>query len=290
MKILRKLFGGLELTWPKLIIWAVIMGVLVGGLMLIPVSDQSSVKDIGTNFEWWILFGIIIVANSKSPVDSAAKAFVFFLISQPLIYLVQVPFASLGWELFGYYKYWFYWTLATIPMGAVGHFVKRGDVISSVILAPMTVFLTEHMLGYGRSAVLDFPHHLASAVFCAVFIVISILGIARTKNAKIVFWLIEAAAVIVLVVIVIVRGGGSVVRSYTFHSGNYNLGLDSTSEVVASTNIQESDIREFNGNYYLDLTVTDDENASVTVSTNGTEKTYLIRYSDEEGVTLTLQE
>ncbi len=41
--------------------------------------------------------------------------FFFFLISQPLIYLLQVPFSSMGFELFIYYKYWFIWTLLTIP-------------------------------------------------------------------------------------------------------------------------------------------------------------------------------
>ena len=265
------------------------MGVLVGGLMLIPVSDQSSVKDIGTNFEWWILFGIIIVSNSKSPVDSAAKAFVFFLISQPLIYLVQVPFSEMGWGLFGYYKYWFYWTLATIPMGAVGHFVKRGDLISSVILAPMTVFLTVYVLSYGRSAVRDFPHHLASAVFCAVFIVISILGIARTKYAMIASWVIEALSIIVVVIIVIVRGGSDD-RSYTFRSESYDLGLDSTSEIVAAANTREESIHEFEGSYYLDVTIMGDDPASVTIETGGHEKTYLISYSDDEGVKLTLKE
>ena len=145
MSVLRKLFGGLDITWPKLIICAVVIGAAVGGLMLIPGVDDTSVKDIGTTFEWWILFGVVIVSNSKSPVDSAAKAFVFFLISQPLIYLVQVPFSDMGWGLFGYYKNWIIWTLATIPMGAVGHFVRRGDVISSLILAPMTVFLAAHL-------------------------------------------------------------------------------------------------------------------------------------------------
>ncbi|MBQ8108162.1 MAG: hypothetical protein IJ129_05390 [Ruminococcus sp.] len=104
MKALEKLFGGIELTWKKLIIWAVAMGVLVGGLMLVPAFKETSMQDIGVGFEWWILFGVIIVSNAKSPVDSALKSFVFFLISQPLIYLVQVPFSSMGWGLMGYYK------------------------------------------------------------------------------------------------------------------------------------------------------------------------------------------
>ena len=36
----------------------------------------------------------------RQPLICAAKVFVFFLISQPLIYLFQVPFSQDGWGLF----------------------------------------------------------------------------------------------------------------------------------------------------------------------------------------------
>ncbi|MBR6044014.1 MAG: hypothetical protein IKP47_00115 [Ruminococcus sp.] len=51
MQTIKKLYGGLNITWPRLIIAAAAIGLIVGGIMLIPVSDQSSLKDIGTNFE-----------------------------------------------------------------------------------------------------------------------------------------------------------------------------------------------------------------------------------------------
>lgn len=63
---------------------------------------------------------LIIMANCQKPLESACKTFVFFLISQPLIYLLQVPFSSMGWGLFGYYWNWFIWTLLTFPMAFVG--------------------------------------------------------------------------------------------------------------------------------------------------------------------------
>ena len=48
------------------------------------------------------------------------------MISQPLVYLVQVPFNhELGWGLFYYYIPWIWWTLATIPMAFVGYFIKK---------------------------------------------------------------------------------------------------------------------------------------------------------------------
>ena len=64
---------------------------------------------MGVSFESWIFFTVIIMANCyrqedtkdgsffekiRQPLICAAKVFVFFLISQPLIYLFEVPFSE----------------------------------------------------------------------------------------------------------------------------------------------------------------------------------------------------
>ena len=82
---MKKLFGQLNLTWPKLVIFAVIAGVWTGAMAALPFTKDTSFADISISFEWWVLFGILIIVNSQSPVDSALKCFVFFLISQPLV-------------------------------------------------------------------------------------------------------------------------------------------------------------------------------------------------------------
>ena len=107
MKIIKKIFGGIDLTWKKLILSAIIIAIYTAFVAVIPITKNTSFRDISATFEWWILFGIIIICNSKSNLDSALKCFVFFLISQPLIYLFQVPFSWLGCGLFSYYNYWF---------------------------------------------------------------------------------------------------------------------------------------------------------------------------------------
>ena len=106
-KLIQKLFGGIDLTWPKLILFAIIAGVLTAVIAIIPALLYTSFHAITATFEVWILFGILIILNSKSNLDSALKCFVFFLISQPLVYLIQVPFSWQGWGLFQYYRYWF---------------------------------------------------------------------------------------------------------------------------------------------------------------------------------------
>ena len=89
-------------------------------MALVPALHDTSFHTIAVTLEVWILFGILIIMNSRSNLDAALKCFVFFLISQPLVYLIQVPFSPLGWQLFGYYQFWFIWTLLCFPMGFVG--------------------------------------------------------------------------------------------------------------------------------------------------------------------------
>jgi len=91
MKNLKRMFGGIDLTWKKLIIFAVIAGVYTAVMAILPFTENTSFEDITISFEVWILFGILIITNSRSPKDSAMKCFVFFLISQPIVYLLQVP-------------------------------------------------------------------------------------------------------------------------------------------------------------------------------------------------------
>ena len=181
---MKKLFGGLDLTWKKLIIWAIIAGVYTGVTTLIPGTMDTSIRDISISFEWWILFGIIIIMNSKTPVESAMKCFVFFLISQPLVYLVQVPFHEMGWELFGYYKPWFIWTLFTIPMGFIGNYMKQDKWWGLLILTPMLAFLGFHYHGFLSEARSFFPNHLLSAIFCAVTMIIYPLAIFNDKKVR----------------------------------------------------------------------------------------------------------
>ena len=100
--MIRKVFGGIRMTWPRLILFAVISG-LVTGLVALLVPDGSSFRQIAVTFEAWIVLAIIVVVNCEKPLEAACKTFVYFLISQPLVYLVQVPFNSLGFGLLKYY-------------------------------------------------------------------------------------------------------------------------------------------------------------------------------------------
>ena len=166
MPLLKKLFGGIKPTWTKVIIFAILAGIYTAVMALLPFTKDTSFADITIRFEVWILFGILIITNSTSPKDSALKCFVFFLISQPLVYLIQVPFSGLGWGLFGFYKYWFLWTLLTLPMGYIGYYLKQNKWWGLLILTPTLLLLGRHYALYLGQMLYYPPRHLLSMIFC----------------------------------------------------------------------------------------------------------------------------
>ena len=161
-----KLFGGIRMTWPKVLIFAVASAILTAAVLIIPIFLNTSIIEIGVSYEAWILFAIIIMVNCDKPIESAVKTFVFFLISQPLIYLLQVPFYEFGFEIMNYYRFWIFPTLLTFPMAFVGWYLKKRSWLSLLILSPMIVLLSLIGAGYAQKAILNFPNHLLAALFC----------------------------------------------------------------------------------------------------------------------------
>lgn len=194
----KKLFGGLEITWPKLIIASIIMGVYTAIVaMLVP--EGNSFHDIAVTPEWWVLLAILIIVNSKKPLDAALKTFVFFLISQPLVYLVQVPFSSMGWRLFGYYPYWFGITLLTFPGAFIGWYIKKDKWYSGVILSVMTVLLALTGVSFIYSFVETPPSHLITIIYCFTMIPIFIFAIFKNKTPRIITAAITALSLLIYI-------------------------------------------------------------------------------------------
>ena len=193
---MKKLFGGINLTWPRVIIGAVIAGVVTAVFAIVPIFLNTSFHTITATFEVWILFGIFIIMNSKSNLDSALKCFVFFLISQPLVYLIQVPFSSMGWGLFGYYGYWFIWTLLCFPMGFVGYYMKKDKWWGYLILLPMILLTGMSYMNYFSDCQFSFPRYILITLFCAVAMILYPVCIFRDKRIRITGAAIGAAAVV----------------------------------------------------------------------------------------------
>lgn len=193
-KVFKKIFGGLNLTWPKLIIFSIIMGIYAA-LMAMLVPDGNSFHDIAVTPEWWVLPAIIIIVNSKKPLEAALKTFVFFLISQPLVYLIQVPFNQMGWSIFGFYPYWFKITLLTFPGAFIGWFIKKDKWYSGIILALVTAFLAITGVSYIFSFIENPPSHLISIIYCFISVIVYIFAIFKDKIPRLITAVITAIAI-----------------------------------------------------------------------------------------------
>lgn len=192
MKI-GKLFKNQEMTWKKVIIFAVASAVLTAVLKLIPVLEDTSFQDIAINLECWILFAMFIIVNCKKWQEATIKTFVFFLISQPLIYLIQVPFSSFGFQLFDYYRYWFVLTVLTLPGAFIAYQVKRKNWLSVLVLSVATAFLGYMAADYFWTVKAAFPHHVLSMCFCVVLAFFLIFTLLEDKVHRVV-----ASAVVVV--------------------------------------------------------------------------------------------
>lgn len=196
MNKVKKLFGGLNLTWPKLIIFSVVIAIITAGIALIPGLLYTSFSTIVATLEVWILFGIIIIMNSKSNMDSALKCFVFFLISQPLIYLFQVPFSRLGFGIFQYYKFWFIMTILCLPMGYFGYYIKKDKWYGYLILLPMIAAVLYSYYQYLRYFTFDLPNYILICIFCAVTAIFYPIVLFNNKKIKLYGSIISSIAII----------------------------------------------------------------------------------------------
>ena len=225
---IKKLFGGINITWPKLIISAVIAGALTAVIAMIPQLHYTSLHSITTTFEVWILFGIIIIMNSKSNLDAALKCFVFFLISQPLVYLIQVPFSPMGWQLFTYYPYWFIWTLFCFPMGFVGYFMKKGKWWGYLILLPMIALTAMAYNTYFLYFLFYMPRYILVCLFCVCAMILYPVIIFEDKRIKIVG---AAIGIVIVIALTVIRLLNPPVYSTEIMGNNEEHAFDNTYKV-----------------------------------------------------------
>ena len=201
---MKKIFGGINLTWPKLIIAAIIVGIYTAIMAMLPIVKDTSFSDLTVTFEVWIFFGIFIIMNSKSAKDSSLKCFVFFLISQPLVYLIQdIINGSILFKT--YYRYWFMWTIGCIPMGFVGYYLKKDKWWGLLILIPMLLLTAEEGMGYFSKMMFSFPRHFLTTIFCISALIFYPLAIFKSKKIKITGVIISGILIILMILLCIIN-------------------------------------------------------------------------------------
>lgn len=186
MKSIKDLFFNKEMSWKKVIIFAIITGVYTALINLIPFLRNTSLQDIAINLECWILFALIIILNCDNYKEASIKCFVFFLISQPLIFLIEAPFDPLGFGIFIHYRYWFILTILTIPGAIIAYQLKRKNWLSVVVLSIANIFLAILAIDYLKSCINNFPNHLLSLLFCIFLAVILTLVVFDDRKHQLV--------------------------------------------------------------------------------------------------------
>ena len=266
MEKIKKYFGEFNMTWSRVILLAIITAVYTALINQVSFLESTSFQDIAINLECWFLFAIFIIVNCKKWWEASLKCFVFFLVSQPLIYLIEVPFYEYGWEIFRYYESWFKITLLTLPGAAIAFQLKRKNWISVLVLSVAIGYLSAASVGYFRTAMANFPYHLLSAIFCLTLTVFFVLVLLDEKKHRITSLAVVTAVLIAFVIFT----GKDNSKDMFLDEGNWTFSVKGESvvtvEIVDGNHVTMTAKRE--GNTFISF-----ENA------DGTEKNYLVTVS-----------
>ena len=278
MSVVKKIFGQIEMKWWKVIAFAVVMGVYTGVIALL-VSPSSWYHDIAETVERWILPAVFVIVNCKKPLEAALKTFVFFLISQPLVYLVQVPFAEMGWELFKYYKYWFIVTLLTFPGAFIGWFIKKDNILSGLILSVVLVIIAGKGVMYVRDCMRgEVSQNLGGAIYCFLVALLLIFVILSDFKARLTAALITLAFTAGFFAFKVAKNDPALAVNGYLDVGKYGITLDWTASssdpgvidaVVGESLSGEPDVKISvykNGEAVLTLTAPDGKTVSFDAS------------------------
>lgn len=210
MEKLRELFYEKNITWKKLIIYSVVIAIISALCIRLPFIKDTSISDISVTFDLWIIFALIIILNSKNVKDAILKTFVFFLISQPLIYLFEslydCLFNNMGFiETFklyinNYYIHgpWLLLTFLVIPGSYIAYLIKKDNIISSLVLSVASSYYCYIFVSYLFS-----QYHYLSAIFCLLMVIILPLILFKNKKNKLICYLVNIIAIIVTIIICI---------------------------------------------------------------------------------------
>lgn len=207
---MKKIFGQTNISWKNLIIFSILIGISVGLINRIPFLYNTSFRDIAIYLEMWIILAIFIIINCKSWKEAVSKCFVFFLISQPLIYLSEILIDTLVnkanfKDIFILYfrNYyigggWFFLTLLTIPGSFIAYQIKKNNVLAALILSVATFYLSFTGTGVLLNTLNNhFPYHILNGMICIFMSFKLIFLILEKKKERIISIIITIIGIII---------------------------------------------------------------------------------------------
>lgn len=205
---MKRIFGSWHMTWLRVILFAMAAGIYTGLVMLPPFLKETSFQDIGISYEWWVIFAVVLVVHCRRGWEAMLKCFVFFLISQPLVYLVEILFGALefsqGWLY--YRSIWLPMTFLTLPGGFIAYFCKKQNPLGAVILGLGNTIQAVMALHYFGVAFQHFPRHLLSALVSLASIFVMSFCIQKQRKNQIISLLVPLVLAILLVVLAKLSG------------------------------------------------------------------------------------
>lgn len=243
----------IEMNWRRVLLLSVASAVVTALLNCIPTLARTSFAAPAETLELWVVLAVLIIMNCSNVKEAMLKTFVFFLISQPLIYLIEVPFKEAGWSLFQYYPFWGVITVLTIPGAALAFRVKKGDILSAVILSVANFLLLLNGLSRISIVVYEFPRYLITLIFCLFFPFWFIVSLLKEKKSRIIAFLLAIAMILALICMYVVFPRDSTL-SYLVEEGNWKL--ESVSPSGLQVQVGEDDMTlksHMNGEYTVIL-------------------------------------
>lgn len=277
MKALRKLFFGIRPTWPRVLLFAAATAVVTALALIIPAIADTSISNIGVAFECWFVFALLIILNCEKPLEAGMKTFVFFLVSQPLIYLLQVPFYFDGWRIFNYYPRWGLITLLTFPGAMVAWYVKKDKLWSALILSVATAYLAGSCVSYFRSCVWHFPYGLAAGLFCGVMAVLLIFVLLKNRKGRLLAGAVTLLTALVFLLWPLLHAPSSL-AGYPLPEG-HDWFITSQSDSVGEVRVSDGELAVSADRYGTETLILEDE--------NGETITIRVEYSGKNGLTFT---
>lgn len=248
---IKKLFGNFNMTWSRVLILSAAAAIYTAFVNIVPLFNDTSVQDIAVYLDWWFVFAIFIVVNCNKWWEASLKCFVFFLVSQPLIYLIEVPFSSLGWSLFGYYGYWAKITLLTLPGAAAAFLLKKKNWLSVLVLSVATGYFAYSCVMYFTMAVWNFPHHILSCI-CSVFLALFFIFILLDKKELRTAALILFVLILIIFVIISLISASDNTKTIDLGDGEWSYTVEDDSIVaveIGQNNIAAVSPRKSGGTY-----------------------------------------
>lgn len=196
---MKRLYGGLKMRWLTVVLFAVIAGAYTAAVMLIPRLSGTSFQDIAITFEWWVIFAVIIVVNCEKSWEAMLKCFVFFVISQPVVYTVEVLAGSINMDqALMYLHLWLPRILLTLPGGFIAYFCKKQNVFGSIVLGLGNTIQAVMGVYYLGMVIRNFPYHLLSTIVCFGSIIVMSFCIQKQKKYRLVSLLVPVICTVLI--------------------------------------------------------------------------------------------